>query len=151
MIFVKLTESVTIWSRNRPYQLHHPDTPSSLRCRFAVAMGYYGLSLKSGSLKGSIYMNTMLSGAVELVAYTACLSINHLGRKGPHVFGMMVAGLACFGNVIIETFTKGKYTSLELLLCRYRAILIVERIAKYREIIYYLRRLKSFFVILPPN
>ena len=73
-----------------------------------MAMGYYGLSLNSGSLKGSIYLNFMLSGLVEFVSYTACFSIQKLGRKGPHTFGMVIAGLACLATILVDQFMKGK-------------------------------------------
>ena len=66
-------------------------------------------SLSSGSLGGSIYLNFMLSGAVELVSNTACFSIQKLGRKGPHVFGMVTAGLACLATILVDQFMKGIY------------------------------------------
>ena len=69
-----------------------------------MAMGYYGLSLNSGSLKGSIYLNFMLSGLVEFVSYTACFSIQKLGRNGPHVFGMVTAGLACLATIYLLSY-----------------------------------------------
>ena len=50
----------------------------------------------------------MLSGAVEFVSYTASFSINKLGRKGPHVFSMLVAGLACLGTILVNIYEKGK-------------------------------------------
>ena len=87
------------------YALHiaSPDLSYTiLFYRFAVAMGYYGLSFSSGNLPGNIYLVFMLSGAIEFVAYTACLPINKLGRKGPHVFGMLLAGLACAGTIAID-------------------------------------------------
>lgn len=74
-----------------------------------MVMGYYGLSLSSGSLGGSIYLYLMLSGAVELVSNTACFSIQKLGRKGPHVFGMVTAGLACLATILVDQFMKGIY------------------------------------------
>jgi hypothetical protein len=80
--------------------------------RFVVAMGYYGLSLNSGTLPGSLYLNFMLSGAIEFVADTACLPLNKLGRKGLHVFGMLVGGLACLSTIVIDlTMKSGMYYS----------------------------------------
>lgn len=70
-------------------------------------MGYYGLSLNSGSLKGSVYLNFMLSGAIEFVSYTACFSIAKVGRKGPHIFGMVIAGLACLATILVDQLMKG--------------------------------------------
>lgn len=67
-------------------------------------MGYYGLSLNSGTLGGNIYVNFVLGGAVEFPAYTFCFLCNKLGRKWPHVFGMLVGGLACLGSVFIDKF-----------------------------------------------
>ncbi|KAF6035048.1 Orct [Bugula neritina] len=74
---------------------------------FAVSMGYYGLSLNSGNIGGNIYINFMLSGAVEFLAYGVCFSINKLGRKGPHIFGMLVGGVACIATVLVDHFVKG--------------------------------------------
>ena len=71
-------------------------------------MGYYGLSLNAGSFKGNPYLIFMISGAVEFVSYTACLAVNRLGRKGPHVFGMMLAGAACVASVLVNLFGGGK-------------------------------------------
>lgn len=70
-------------------------------------MGYYGLSLNSGSLGGDIYINFMLGGLVEFPAYAMCALCNKLGRKWMHVFGMMVGGLACLGTVFVDLYVKG--------------------------------------------
>jgi len=69
-----------------------------------VAMGYYGLSLNSGSLGGSIFINFMLGGLVEFPGYTVCFLCYKLGRKSLHIFGMMVGGLACLGTVFVDQF-----------------------------------------------
>jgi len=50
----------------------------------------------------------MLSGAVEFLAYGVCFSINKLGRKGPHIFGMLVGGVACIATVLVDHFVKGE-------------------------------------------
>ena len=73
-------------------------------------MGYYGLSLNSGSLGGNLYVNFMLGGLVEFPGYTVCFLCFKLGRKALHVFGMMVGGLACLGTVMVDQFAKGKLT-----------------------------------------
>ena len=78
-----------------------------------MAMGYYGLSLNSGSLGGNIYINFMVGGLVEFPAYTICFLCNKLGRKGPHVFGMLLAGLACLGTVFVDLYMdKSKYVNV---------------------------------------
>lgn len=70
-------------------------------------MGYYGLSLNSGSLGGNLFLNYVLGGLVEFPAYSLCFLCNKLGRKGPHVFSTIFGGLACLGVVIVDYFLKG--------------------------------------------
>lgn len=70
-------------------------------------MGYYGLSLNAGTLEGNVYLIFMMSGAIEFVAYSACLPINKIGRKLPHVFGMMIAGLASVAIILVDFYVKG--------------------------------------------
>ncbi|CAG7822389.1 unnamed protein product [Allacma fusca] len=53
---------------------------------------YYGLSLNTSSLGGNDYINFLISGAVEVPAYTfLLLSLNRLGRKYV-LCGCMLAG-----------------------------------------------------------
>ena len=67
----------------------------------------------------------MLSGAVEFFSYTACFSINQLGRKGPHVFSMLVAGLACLGTILVNIYEKGKCSKNSLKLTALALVMIV--------------------------
>ena len=80
--------------------------------RLVVAMGYYGLSLNSGTLPGSIFVTFVLGGVVEFPAYTVCFLCFKLGRKWPHVFGMAVGGLACLAMVLVDQFAKGTSPSI---------------------------------------
>ena len=48
--------------KNASYMHHH-------FCRFAVAVGYYGLLLSMTGLAGNQYLNFFISGSVDLVAF----------------------------------------------------------------------------------
>ncbi|XP_064597206.1 organic cation transporter protein-like isoform X2 [Liolophura sinensis] len=66
---------------------------------FVISMVYYGLSLGSGSLGGSVYINHFLSGLVEIPSFFITIfTMDRFGRKkvmlALHVFGG-VACLAC--------------------------------------------------------
>jgi len=39
--------------------------------RMVVSLVYYGLSLSAGQLAGNMYVNTFISGFVEIPAYTS--------------------------------------------------------------------------------
>ena len=50
--------------------------------RFIVSIAYYGLSLGVELLPGDVYVNSCISGAVELPAYAmSCLLLNKVGRR----------------------------------------------------------------------
>ncbi|XP_013411039.1 organic cation transporter protein isoform X2 [Lingula anatina] len=69
-----------------------------------VSMVYYGLSLNSGNLGGDIFLNFFLSGLVEFPAYCFCFCIDKVGRKGPHVFGMLLGGSACLCTIFVALY-----------------------------------------------
>ena len=68
-------------------------------------MVYYGLSLNTGNLGGSFYLNFTISGLVEFPAYTLCLLLlDRIGRKWLHCIVMVVGGLACISTVFTTIF-----------------------------------------------
>ena len=51
-------------------------------CRFTNNLLYYGFSLNTGTLAGSLYINTMLSALVEFPAKLGALAmLQYLGRR----------------------------------------------------------------------
>jgi MFS family permease len=63
---------------------------------FSVYLVYYGLVLNLGNIGGDLYINSILSGAVEIPA--VALSILILlkgGRRWPLALTMMLSGVAC--------------------------------------------------------
>ena len=63
--------------------------------RAANGFVYYGLSLNTGSLGGNKYINFLISGAVELVAYMYIIWVfKKFGRIWPYTISMVVAGIA---------------------------------------------------------
>lgn len=75
-------------------------------------MSYYGLSLNSGNLPGSLYVNLALSAGAELIGYSLCFICFKAGRKWPHVVGMSVGGLACGASVLVYYYFEGKTNSV---------------------------------------
>ena len=58
-------------------------------------MVYYGLSFAAGSLPGSIYINNVISGVVELVAYILTyFTLDKLGRKKLTAGPLILAGFS---------------------------------------------------------
>lgn len=76
--------------------------------RLVVAMSYYGLSLNSGNMPGSLYVNMMLSAGAELIGQCLCLICIKAGRKWPHVASMSVGGLACMASVAVYYYFEGR-------------------------------------------
>lgn len=70
-------------------------------------MSYYGLSLNSGNMPGSIYVNLTLSAVAELIGYFLCFLCFLVGRKWPHVVSMCIGGLACLSSVLVYFYFNG--------------------------------------------
>ena len=65
--------------------------------RFTCSMMYYGLSLNTGALSGSIYTNTLISGAVEIPSLIICIFLLNwklCGRRLTSSGTFLVAGLS---------------------------------------------------------
>lgn len=70
--------------------------------RFANNITYYGLSWNTSNLGGNDYLNFVVSGAVEIPAYTfLILTLNRWGRKHILCGCMVVAGLALLLTTIV--------------------------------------------------
>lgn len=67
------------------------------------ALVYYGLSLNTGSLAGSPYLNFFLSGLVEIPAYiTAALMLQYIGRRISIAFFYVLAGTPLFITLFLN-------------------------------------------------
>ncbi|XP_064650338.1 organic cation transporter protein-like [Lineus longissimus] len=77
---------------------------------FAASTAYYGLSLNSGNLVGDLYVNYVVTAAVELPACVfTYVTLDRLGRKGPHVFSMFLCGIACLTNIFIVLYVDKEH------------------------------------------
>jgi orotate phosphoribosyltransferase len=85
-------------------------------------MAYYGLSLNSGNMPGSLYVNVTFSALAELVAYLICFLCAIIGRKSLHVAGVTIGGLACIASIAVYYLMKGN--SFQLFICFY--ILVIQ-------------------------
>lgn len=69
---------------------------------FANSFVYYGLTLNSGNLGGTIMVNFLLNGAMEIPAYLFSLYILlKKGRKRPYVIMIITGGVALFLTIAI--------------------------------------------------
>ncbi|KAF7267224.1 hypothetical protein GWI33_019553 [Rhynchophorus ferrugineus] len=69
---------------------------------FANNITYYGLSWNTNNLAGNPYLNFVISGAVELPAYTfLILTLNRWGRKKIMCGCMIVAGIALLLTMVV--------------------------------------------------
>ena len=66
---------------------------------FTAGLIYFALALNTGSLYGSPYLNTFLSGAMEVPAYVVCVLLMRwkwTGRRWTGVIGLVGAAAASF-------------------------------------------------------
>lgn len=69
---------------------------------FANNITYYGLSWNTNNLAGNPYINFVISGAVEIPAYTfILLALNKWGRKKVLCGSMLTAGIALLTTITI--------------------------------------------------
>ncbi|XP_076466443.1 organic cation transporter protein-like [Babylonia areolata] len=73
------------------------------------SMVFYGLSLNSGNLGGSVYINFQLMAVVEVIAYLGCVMLlNRLGRKVVHIACMMLGGGACLSTILAVLYASAE-------------------------------------------
>ena len=66
---------------------------------FTAGLIYFALALNTGSLHGCPYLNTFLSGAMEVPAYVVCVLLMRwkwTGRRWTGVIGLVGAAAASF-------------------------------------------------------
>lgn len=70
-------------------------------------MVFYGLALNLGNLGGDLYLNYLISGLVEFVAYTiGFVAIRYTNRRTFHCASMMFGGIACVVTLFPAIFGK---------------------------------------------
>lgn len=80
--------------------------------RFVISLTYYGLSLNSGNMPGSLYVNLTLSALAEFLGYTICFLCLITGRKVLHAVAMVVGGLGCICSIPILYIENGESSLL---------------------------------------
>lgn len=71
---------------------------------FSVYLVYYGLVLNVGNLGGDLYVNSVLSGLVEIPALAASiLFLVRMGRRWPLCLTLAIGGIACLATLLIDT------------------------------------------------
>jgi len=75
---------------------------------FSVYLVYYGLVLNLGNIGGDIYVNTVLSGVVEIPAIAiSILFLLKMGRRWPLCLTLMGSGVACLLTLTITPGNEG--------------------------------------------
>lgn len=71
---------------------------------------YYGLSINSVGLSGNMYLNYIITCAIEIPGYyTAVLVLDRIGRKPTISGGFLLSAACCIGFAFLP---EGKYYSL---------------------------------------
>ena len=78
-----------------------------LCCRLCCNLGYSGLFLGIDELAGDIFVNNLIAGAVELIAYASAFLIMKTGRKGMYVSLQLTGGVALFAAGFVVTYLPG--------------------------------------------
>lgn len=80
---------------------------------FVVSLTYYGLSWNTSNLGGNMYLNFVISGLVEIPAYTACmLTLDRFGRKNFLCPCLILSGLC----LIVSSLLPTELTSVSIVL-----------------------------------
>lgn len=83
---------------------------------FANSMTYYGLSWNTSNLGGNEYLNFVVSGAVEIPAYTFLLfTLNKWGRKAILCGCMVTAGIALLLTMVVPESQQWLVITLAML------------------------------------
>ncbi|KAL4233212.1 hypothetical protein ACF0H5_007896 [Mactra antiquata] len=65
-----------------------------------VSMVYYGVTMNSGNLGGSFYLNFLLMGVAELPGYLVGIAVlNRIGRRYANAGSLIVSGIACLATM----------------------------------------------------
>ncbi|KAI5727113.1 hypothetical protein M8J76_014403 [Diaphorina citri] len=79
---------------------------------FSVYLVYYGLVLNLSNIGGDVYVNTVISGIVEIPAIAmSILILLKMGRRRPLCLTTMAAGVAC---LVTLAFPQGSWMTISL-------------------------------------
>ena len=102
MTFVTSPDVISDWAKK------HQLTDYTRRVsphRFVSSLAYYGLGLSVGTLSGSVHVNFLLSGVMELAAYVLCICLlDRVGRRPLNSALMLLAGLACISTLFTTLY-----------------------------------------------
>ncbi|GLV31841.1 uncharacterized protein CBL_07601 [Carabus blaptoides fortunei] len=83
---------------------------------FSVYIVYYGLVLNVGNIGGDLYINSVLSGIVEIPAIAvSILFLVRMGRRWPLCLTLILSGVACLGTLAIPPRVEGAGPDLQWL------------------------------------
>ena len=78
------------------------------------AIVYVGLTMSSGTLAGSMYLNMFLMGIVEIPAIILPMFIlDRLGRRLPYVAAMLIGGATCLSAIVVLLTAPGEYSVID--------------------------------------
>jgi len=81
-------------------------------CRATCSFIYYALTLNIGALSGDIFINTFISGAVEVPANLLCIVASGWPRVGRRLTGCLsMTGAGLFSFLCIPCIIQGKLAS----------------------------------------
>lgn len=82
---------------------------------FSVYLVYYGLVLNIGNFGGDLYINSALSGLVEIPALAASvLFLVKMGRRWPLCLTLAIGGIACLATLTISSTASYQWVATAL-------------------------------------
>jgi OCT family organic cation transporter-like MFS transporter 4/5 len=79
-------------------------TLGMIYCWFASSFGYYGLSLNTGNLAGSLIVNFAFGSAIELPSYAVAVwLLGTYGRRPTLALGFGIGGLSCLACLVLPS------------------------------------------------
>ena len=72
--------------------------------RFTAGLGYYGLNFNVANLTGRIYMNNLISGAVEIPAALIFFLSLYLGRKSLSITSLFLGSLSLIAVAVMSVY-----------------------------------------------
>ena len=72
--------------------------------RFTAGLGYYGLNFNVANLTGSIYINNLISGAVEIPAALIFFLSQYLGRKSLSITSLFLGSLSLIAVAVMSVY-----------------------------------------------
>ena len=77
--------------------------------RFSVGISYYGLSFGVDELGGNVFLNTMISGAIEVPAQLVTIVVFHYaGRIIPFSGSMILGAVGLLTSMVLQNSTYNR-------------------------------------------